>query len=579
MQRRILSGALIFLCLIPCICSAFAQTELLNLSIVINDEYAFIGRPVTATYSIKGGSEEYTKIATRWTIKSAGGTIDTDWEYHQSTTGSVTYIPTVGDTIQCVLLVNDSEERYISEWTEAIEILDSIEAEELSIEISTDKNSVKAGQPITATYSVKGGSEEYTKIATRWTIKSAGGTIDTDWEYHQSTTGSVTYIPMVGDTIQCVLLVNDSEERYTSKWTEVVEITDSVEKEKLNVEIFTDKNIVNIGQPITATYSVRGGSGEYTIIGTRWTIESAGGTIDTEWEYHESVAGTITYIPTIGETIQCVLLVNDTENRYTSKWTTAVEIKHEDNEVNNTPTPTVTPRPTPTATPTATLRPTPTATPTATPSSTPVAPPTAIPSVAPVVSPTVKPNSTPTETATATPTPDYSPNGGIFDGESDFSKLPAIKVPVLVLPDGAIYGLDLTLKFNGPNKEEKNNIKYDVHLVDSDGKKVELPSECILCFPYPEGMNETNALRYRIMIHHFGDNGMEKFDTKDGTIKLTPQGLCIRVSSLSPFVITWEELEVNLPQTGDSTPLMLYGVGMLLSLATVGLLKRRTKRI
>lgn len=184
----------------------------------------------------------------------------------------------------------------------------------------------------------------------------------------------------------------------------------------------------------------------------------------------------------------------------------------------------------------------------------------------------------PMETPEPTPMPDDSPNGDIVHGESDFSKLPAIKVPVLILPDGTVHELDLTLKFNGPDKEGKNNVKYDVRLIDSNGNKVKLPEGCMLCFPYPEGMNETNALRYRIMIHHFGDKGMEKFDTKDGTIKLTPQGLCIRVSSLSPFVITWEEIETNLPQTGDSTPLLLYGAGALLSLTAIGLLKRKTKR-
>lgn len=178
---------------------------------------------------------------------------------------------------------------------------------------------------------------------------------------------------------------------------------------------------------------------------------------------------------------------------------------------------------------------------------------------------------------TPTPTPDSSLEGDIVGGESAFNKLPPVKVPTLVLPDGTIEKLDLTLKFNEPIKEGKNNIKYDVRLVDSKGNKVELPEECILCFPYPEGLDETSGNRYRIMIHHLGDKGMEKFSTEDGTIDLKPQGLCIRVSSLSPFIIEWEELpEADLPQTGDSSHIALWLALLTVAGAMMLTLKRKT---
>ena len=116
-----------------------------------------------------------------------------------------------------------------------------------------------------------------------------------------------------------------------------------------------------------------------------------------------------------------------------------------------------------------------------------------------------------------------------------------------------------------------------MRLVDSDGNKVELPGECVICFPYPDGLDENSGNRYRIMIHHFGNEGMEKFDTKDGSIELRPQGLCIRVSSLSPFEIIWEEIEVpqNLPQTGDNTSLPMHALVLLLSLTTICYLNRK----
>ena len=161
--------------------------------------------------------------------------------------------------------------------------------------------------------------------------------------------------------------------------------------------------------------------------------------------------------------------------------------------------------------------------------------------------------------------------------DTDFDNLPPVKVPTLILPDGTIEELDLTLKFNGPIKEGKNNIKYDVRLVDSEGNKVELPKECILCFPYPEGLDETSGNRYRIMIHHLGDKGMEKFSTEDGTIDLKPQGLCIRVSSLSPFIIEWEEFpEADLPQTGDNSHIALWFALLMMAGTAILTLKRKT---
>ena len=83
------------------------------------------------------------------------------------------------------------------------------------------------------------------------------------------------------------------------------------------------------------------------------------------------------------------------------------------------------------------------------------------------------------------------------------------------------------------------------------------------------------------MIHHFSDNGMEKFDTQDGTVELRPQGLCIRISSLSPFEISWEEIGIpeNLPQTGDDSFILVYGALVTLSAVILIAMKRRAKRV
>ena len=167
--------------------------------------------------------------------------------------------------------------------------------------------------------------------------------------------------------------------------------------------------------------------------------------------------------------------------------------------------------------------------------------------------------------------------GGTVEGEKDFEKLPPVEVPTLVFPGGNMMDASAILKYDEPNANKKNTVVYNVQLIDRNGEEIELPDECILCFPYPEGMDENSDNRYRIMIHHLSDNGTEKFDTKDGTIELKPQGLCIRISSLSPFIITWEEQPVvALPQTGDNSHIALWFALLMMAGTAMLTLKRKT---
>ena len=183
-----------------------------------------------------------------------------------------------------------------------------------------------------------------------------------------------------------------------------------------------------------------------------------------------------------------------------------------------------------------------------------------------------------TYTATYTSTIEPSQDGEIIDGENAFHNMPPVTVPTIVTPNGTVSELDLMLKYNGPNVIEKKKIKYDVWLTNSQGEKVDLPSECILCFPYPEGLDETSVRQYRVTIHHYYDEkGVETFSTEDGTIELTKQGLCIRVSSLSPFEIIWEELpEIDLPKTGDNSQIDLWLAMTVLAGMALMALRRKT---
>lgn len=171
-------------------------------------------------------------------------------------------------------------------------------------------------------------------------------------------------------------------------------------------------------------------------------------------------------------------------------------------------------------------------------------------------------------------------NGDVIGDKVSFENLPPVDHPTLVFPDGMFDDVSVYLQYNEPNASGHNTVVYNVHLVDSEGVELELPGECILCFPYPEGMDENSANKFKIAIHHYSSKGTETFNSKDGTIELTKQGLCIRISSFSPFEITWEEIpeEIVLPKTGDtSLPMGFLLMVMIVSLCGLGLMAKRKR--
>ena len=172
------------------------------------------------------------------------------------------------------------------------------------------------------------------------------------------------------------------------------------------------------------------------------------------------------------------------------------------------------------------------------------------------------------------------PDGAVVSGDAAFAKLPPVKVPTLVLPEGTTPGGSVMLKYVEVDTTRENTAVYDIYLVDQDGNRVKLPAACTLCLPYPEGLNQSSASAYRIHILHEMDGGRsEDFDSVSGGLELTAQGLCVRISSLSPFTITWERFpEVNLPQTGDSSrPALWLALGLVSAAALAAFALRGRK--
>lgn len=171
-------------------------------------------------------------------------------------------------------------------------------------------------------------------------------------------------------------------------------------------------------------------------------------------------------------------------------------------------------------------------------------------------------------------------DGDIVQGEDALDTLPPVKVPTLILPDGVAVDASaiLGLRYDKLNVNQHNTVVYNVSLIGRDGDEFKLPEGCILCFPYPKGLDENSKNKCHIIIHHYADSGKtEVFKSENGDIEFARHGLCIRVSSLSPFEITWEEQpEVDLPRTGDSSQIALWLAMLALAGVALMALKRKT---
>ncbi|MBQ2699524.1 MAG: LPXTG cell wall anchor domain-containing protein, partial [Clostridia bacterium] len=165
--------------------------------------------------------------------------------------------------------------------------------------------------------------------------------------------------------------------------------------------------------------------------------------------------------------------------------------------------------------------------------------------------------------------------GQILEDMSQLENNPPVKVPTIILPPGFQEAVGAALVYEHIPATSTQSILYDVKLVDPLGNDVPLPEAAMLCFPYPEGMDEVNCGKYRITILHDSVHGQELFSLDDGTLVTIRQGLCVEVSDLSPFVISWQERAV-IPETGDPSQIALWVGMMLVSLAMLMKLRKRS---
>lgn len=114
-----------------------------------------------------------------------------------------------------------------------------------------------------------------------------------------------------------------------------------------------------------------------------------------------------------------------------------------------------------------------------------------------------------------------------------------------------------------------NTVRIPLHKVDDLNRHV-LDIKCdgagktIVRFPYPSGINQSNAASAQIVIRHYVNDDPEKYDTysiENGNLKALPEGLQFETYSFSPFVLSWKKATDEPPV--DPAPVPGSGSGIV----------------
>ena len=124
-------------------------------------------------------------------------------------------------------------------------------------------------------------------------------------------------------------------------------------------------------------------------------------------------------------------------------------------------------------------------------------------------------------------------------------------------------------------------VRYDVVLYDDEtGERADPGHPVLLYLPYPEGKSAEEMTDYEFVVHHpLKDGTYEEYSTAKGNLTLTEYGLCMEVTSFSPYYLSWEPVPdaTALPDTGDRSAIWLCMMMLAASAAGAIAIKKKNK--
>ena len=305
--RKLLAFTLVLaITLCACLPLSIAEPEdkLLGKITITFDKTSYAaGTPITASYSIGGGSGTYKSMNyVCYSIDNGNSSWVADGEL-TATTGTITFTPKYGQEAYICIWVTDSENRNFRKESDHVALTGGTDPSPLKAKLTLDKTECAVGTTITASYEVTGGSGNI------WIWYYCEGYDNGSWftiseGSLDEAKGTFTFTPTKGQEANVYLNCGDEEDRSCYANASVT-LTggESGTTDSVSVEITFSKSTYPVGKEITANYKISGGSGSYPEI--RYSCYSYDGEdsiLVSEGKLAEA-SGTIKFTPKYGQEV------------------------------------------------------------------------------------------------------------------------------------------------------------------------------------------------------------------------------------------------------------------------------------
>jgi hypothetical protein len=232
-----------------------------------------VGEPIKATWTVTGGTPPYEPGWGYWIIKEANGN-----EIQDSfrIIGSETiFVPIAGVTAVFHISFNDSLGKFTEFESDPVTITGAPATEPFTALLALDKSEVRSGESITVSWSYQGGTEPYKFHYYRFYSVEADGTETLQQQgYPQSDTQThIVLTPKAGVEGYVSIEAFDAAGRELREHiSPVFKILGNENIQPLRCEITLSKSEVNVGETITANWTISGGTAPYTYDWYGWNI-------------------------------------------------------------------------------------------------------------------------------------------------------------------------------------------------------------------------------------------------------------------------------------------------------------------
>ena len=300
----------------------FTDKNLIVVTFTFSKNSYALGSEIAVKYSISGGSGKYTFMDYHCCGDDNGSSLHYrgDSTSNVSPSGTIYFTPTVGQKAYVTINGVDSQGRHFDAKSKTVTLTGGETSTPIAVTITFTKSSYAVGTDVSARYQVAGGSGDYSILQYQCHVIDRGTTAVIKEEDVSSTSGSINFTPLFGQSAYISFWVYDSQGRSFSIESKRVSLTGASSGSAITGSVTLSKKAYKPGSLVTAKYSISGGSGSYTIWYKCWGLEEDGAYVIYKENLDDltSPSGTITFTPKIGQYVCVDVFGYDSDDRHFS---------------------------------------------------------------------------------------------------------------------------------------------------------------------------------------------------------------------------------------------------------------------